>query len=141
MYLESNGCLLKLANLIGSLTKTDHYYMGAATIFADLGRYATKENLLKFNARDYFFRCGLLLLAFNDLILLEEKYLPQFYEYDIFFKNSREHDFLVTIASTVKHENIHRFADHVFLYHLAAGLDDWCMTLLKRVRNIIEKQD
>ena len=71
MYLESNGCLLKLANLMGSLTKRENYYMEAANIFFDLGRYATKENLLKFNARDYFFRCGLLLLPFDDTIRRE----------------------------------------------------------------------
>ena len=141
MYLESNGCLLSLANLMGSLTTTDRHYIEAATIFLDLGRYATKENLLKFNASDHFFRCGLLLLAFNDMILLEERFIPRFYEYDIFFKNSREHDFLLNIASAIKLENIHKFADHIFLYHVAVGLDSWCLTLLNKMRLFIEKYD
>merc|ERR1712129_637824 len=95
LKMESNMCLLKMANLMGSINMVEFdekFLIDAANVFLDLGRDSMQENLSKFNTRKYFVKSGLLLLATisnnKNWKNIFQQYLKYFHQSDALFQNS-----------------------------------------------------
>ena len=110
MVQQSDLCLLKCA-----------YYQGLMEEFEDsaeiysVGLRCLDSNLVKFNARDYFLRAGLVLLAAGEPYHKKlKKYLMKFKNRDPSFCYSRECLFVENLIALFGSSDLHVFADHVY---------------------------
>ena len=124
------------------------YYQGlleefdeSAELYAAVGLRCLDNNLLKFNARDYFLRAGLLYLAAGEEhhSKLKTK-LMDFKTGDASFAFSRECLFLENMLAMFGGSDIHSFADHVYNFDNVAHLDSWCLEMLYELRSQIQEQ-
>jgi len=132
---QSDLCLVKVAYYQGLMEEFDD----AAIIYADVGFRCLDNNLLRFNARDYFFRSGLLMIAAGPLAFnrLKRK-MMDFKTADPSFAYSRECLFLENMLVLYHSSDIHAFADHVYNFDNVSHLDSWCLEMLYEIRNLVQ---
>ena len=131
MVEQSDLCLLKCAYYQGLMEE----FHDAAEIYASVGMRCMDNNLRKFNARDSFLRCGLLLLASGKESHKKlKKKLMDFKTADASFAFSRECMFMENMMAMYGGSDIHVFADHVYNFDNVAHLDSWCLEMLFELR-------
>ena len=135
MVQQSDLCLLKCAYYQGLMEEFDD----AAEIYANVGLRCLDHNLIKFNARDYFLRCGLVMLAAGETHHRKlKKYLMKFKHRDPSFCYSRECLFLENLLAMHGSSNIHVFADHVYDFDNVSHLDSWCLEMLYELKTQVQ---
>lgn len=137
MMLQSNQCRFQAALLLGS--KEVKRYKDASQCFLSIGESMQQQNILRFRAKECFFRSGLLELAMG--ILNMEGFrcqMEKIRSLDPQFASTRECQFLENLFTIRNNQNIHDFADHVYFFELTCDLDAWCLDLLQCVRSDIE---
>lgn len=71
-----------------------------------------------------------------------EHYMKKWVSIDYAFEYSREHRFLTNLMAIIPKLDMHAFADHVYSFDCVAGLDEWSLRLLNRVReDMVEEID
>uniref|UniRef100_A0A6G3MGU0 Alpha-soluble NSF attachment protein (Trinotate prediction) n=1 Tax=Henneguya salminicola TaxID=69463 RepID=A0A6G3MGU0_HENSL len=96
-----------------------------------------KTPLIKFGAKEYFFRACLVALCYD--ILEAQVYLDKFNEADPSFQNSREGELIKEILRSVDDADVNIFVDAVKKYDSISRLDPWFVQLLNRIKKPLEE--
>jgi len=129
---SANKCLLKVAQYAGQLEQ----YPKAIEIYEQVAMSAMDNQLLRYSAKDHFFRAALCHMCqdIQDAGTAVAKYEEMFPA----FTDSREYKLLKTLLQALEDQNLDAFTDAVRDYDSISRLDQWYTTMLLRVKKTIE---
>lgn len=131
---SANKCLLKVAQFSAQIEK----YARAIEIYEQVGTNSLDNNLLKYGARDHFFRAALCHLAVDHLNC--QQALARYESLMPAFADSRECNFLKQLVTAIEENNMENFTNAVKDYDNISRLDNWSTTLLLRVKKAINEE-
>jgi len=132
---SANKCLLKVATYAAQLEK----YERAIQIYEEVGMSCMDNSLLKYSAKDHFFRAAVCHLCVDTL---NAQHAIQKYE-DLFpqFGDARECKLLKTLLQAIEDEDVDAYTDAIKDYDSISRLDQWNTTMLLRVKKRINQDD
>ena len=131
---SSHKALIRVAHLCAT-TEPPELDKSADT-FAKVGGECLSNNLLKFQAKGYFFNAFLCILARTDVVAADGA-LNRFKEMDYTFPGSRECKLCEDILQSFKDANADAFTDAIYNYDQISKLDPWKTTLLLKIKTAI----
>lgn len=132
---SANKCLLKVALYAAELES----YKKAISIYEQVGTNALESSLLKYSAKEYFFRAALCHLC-NDVVDAPMA-LGRYEEMYPAFQDSRECKLVKALLEHLEAQNVDGFTDSVKEYDQISRLDQWYTTMLLRVKKTIQGED
>jgi len=132
---SANKCMLKVAQYAAQLEN----YEKAIQIYEQVAASALESPLLKYSAKDYFFRASICHLCVDSLnaqhaiIKYEEQYPA--------FGDSREAKLIKTLVQHLEDQDVENFTESVKGYDAISRLDTWYTTMLLRVKKQIPVED
>jgi len=129
---SANKCLLKVAGYAAQLEQ----YQKAVDIYEQVGTNAMDSPLLKYSAKDYFFKAALCHFCID---MLNAKLAVQKYE-ELFpaFSGSRECTLMKKLLDAHEEQNIDSYTEAVKEYDAISRLDQWLTTMLLRIKKTIQ---
>lgn len=129
---SANKCLLKVAGYTAQLEQ----YQKAIDIYEQVGTNAMDSPLLKYSAKDYFFKAALCHFCID---MLNAKLAVQKYE-ELFpaFSGSRECTLMKKLLDAHEEQNIDSYTEAVKEYDAISRLDQWLTTMLLRIKKTIQ---
>lgn len=129
---SANRCLLNVARYAAQLEQ----YNKAIEIYEQVGASCIENSLLKYSAKEYFFRAALCQMCIDSVNaqLSVQKY-EQMYPA---FSDSRECKFVKALQEKVAHEDSDGFTELVKEYDSISRLDQWFTTILLKIKKQIE---
>lgn len=103
-----------------------------------IGTASIENALLKYGAKDHFFRAGLCHLCIDHLNC--QQAIARYESILAAFADSREANFLKQLAQSVDENNVENFTNTVKDYDSMSRLDNWCTTLLLRVKKTMNEE-
>ena len=134
----ANKCLLKVAMYAAQ----QENYRKAINIYEEVASVSLESSLLKYSAREYFFKAVLCKMCEcmctdpsspDSIEGVIEKYSQMFPA----FEDSREYKLLMSIVEAHKEESTEQFTAAVSDYDAISRLDQWYTTILLRIKNSI----
>uniref|UniRef100_A0A182QMW2 Soluble NSF attachment protein n=1 Tax=Anopheles farauti TaxID=69004 RepID=A0A182QMW2_9DIPT len=125
---SANKCMLKVAQYAAQLED----YEKAIQIYEQVAGSCLDSSLLKYSAKEYFFRAALCHLSV-DLLNAQhamEKYAQQYPA----FQDSREYKLVKTLCEHLEEQNVDGFTEAVKEYDSISRLDQWYTTILLRIK-------
>uniref|UniRef100_A0A3B4D9U9 Uncharacterized protein n=1 Tax=Pygocentrus nattereri TaxID=42514 RepID=A0A3B4D9U9_PYGNA len=134
-YSSANKCLLKVASYAAQLEQ----YPKAIEIYEQVGTHAMDSTLLKYSAKDYFFKAALCHFCID---MLNAKLALQKYE-EMFpaFSDSRECKLVKKLLDAYEEQNVDAYTDSVKEYDTISRLDQWLTTMLLRIKKTIQDNE
>jgi alpha-soluble NSF attachment protein len=132
----AKSCLVKVATFAAS--KGD--YAKAIEIFEQLGTSVVDDRLLKWGARDYFFKAGLCHLAQNDLVA-SKRAVEKYKDICATFSRERECELLEEIIAACENYDVEAFTQAVAKYDSITKIEPWKVDLLVKIKNNIKEED
>uniref|UniRef100_A0A4W4FNA8 N-ethylmaleimide-sensitive factor attachment protein, beta b n=1 Tax=Electrophorus electricus TaxID=8005 RepID=A0A4W4FNA8_ELEEL len=131
-YSSANKCLLKVASYSAQLEQ----YQKAIEIYEQVGTNTMDNPLLKYSAKEYFFKASLCHFIVDELNakLAVEKYEEMFPA----FSDSRECKLLKKLLEAHEEQNAEAFTDAVKEFDSISRLDQWLTTMLLRIKKTIQ---
>lgn len=131
---SANKCLLKVAQYAAQLEQYDK----AIELYERVGQASLESSLLKYSAKEHFFRAALCHLCVD---LLNAQHAIQKYE-EMYpaFTDSREHKLLKNLMQHLEEQNVDGFTDAVKEYDSISRLDQWYTTILLRIKKQVADQ-
>jgi len=129
----SNGLKQKAAELLGE----GREYVQAAELLERVGRDALKSNLLKFGAKEHFFKAGIMALCTGDTVRVSNA-VDKYCGWDPAFEGTRECDLLRDLKDAFDLEDAPQFATKAKEFNDLSRLDAWKTSMLLRVRQLID---
>ncbi|XP_054598565.1 N-ethylmaleimide-sensitive factor attachment protein, alpha b isoform X1 [Nothobranchius furzeri] len=132
---SANKCLLKVATYAAQLEQ----YPKAIEIYEQVGTYAMDSTLLKYSAKDHFFKAALCHFCVD---MLNAKLAVQKYE-EMFpaFSDSRECKLLKKLLDAYEEQNVEAYTDSVKEFDTISRLDQWLTTMLLRIKKTIQDDE
>ncbi|XP_053824534.1 alpha-soluble NSF attachment protein [Vidua chalybeata] len=134
---SANKCLLKVAAYAAQLEQ----FPRAIDIYEQVGAVAMDSPLLKYSAKEHFFRAALCHFCVD---MLNAKLAVQRYE-EMFpaFSDCRECKLIKKLLEAHEEQNVDAFTDAVKEFDAVSRLDQWLTSLLLRIKRSIpgEEQD
>ncbi|XP_043975415.1 N-ethylmaleimide-sensitive factor attachment protein, alpha b isoform X1 [Gambusia affinis] len=132
---SANKCLLKVATYAAQLEQ----YQKAIEIYEQVGTHAMDSTLLKYSAKDHFFKAALCHFCVD---MLNAKLAVQKYE-EMFpaFSDSRECKLLKKLLDAHDEQNVEGYTDAVKEYDTISRLDQWLTTMLLRIKKTIQDDE
>ncbi|XP_009472896.1 PREDICTED: alpha-soluble NSF attachment protein [Nipponia nippon] len=132
---SANKCLLKVATYAAQLEQ----YQKAVEIYEQVGTSAMDSPLLKYSAKEYFFKAALCHFCID---MLNAKLAVQKYE-EMFpaFTDSRECKLVKKLLDAHEEQNIDAYTDAVKEYDSISRLDQWLTTMLLRIKKTIQGEE
>ncbi|KAJ3437273.1 alpha-soluble nsf attachment protein [Anaeramoeba flamelloides] len=130
----SNQCLLKVALYSAQLGQYDR----AIDIYENVATESLENNLLKWSAKDYFLRAGILHLCAGDVVSARKGF-ERYQELDITFTGQRECTFLDDIITAFEEGDVEKFTNVVYDYDSISKLDAWKISMLLKVKSQIKQ--
>ncbi|XP_045075953.1 N-ethylmaleimide-sensitive factor attachment protein, alpha b isoform X2 [Coregonus clupeaformis] len=132
---SANKCLLKVATYVAQLEQ----YQKAIEIYEQVGTNAMDSTLLKYSAKDYFFKAALCHFCVD---MLNAKLALQKYE-EMFpaFSDSRECKLVKKLLDAYEEQNVDVYTDAVKEYDTVSRLDQWLTTMLLRIKKTIQEDE
>uniref|UniRef100_A0A8C7WZJ3 N-ethylmaleimide-sensitive factor attachment protein, alpha b n=1 Tax=Oryzias sinensis TaxID=183150 RepID=A0A8C7WZJ3_9TELE len=132
---SANKCLLKVATYAAQLEQ----YQKAIEIYEQVGTYAMDSTLLKYSAKDHFFKAALCHFCVDTL---NAKLAVQKYE-EMFpaFSDSRECKLLKKLLDACEEQNVDAYTDSVKEFDSISRLDQWLTTMLLRIKKTIQDDE
>jgi len=132
---SANKCMLKVAEYAATLEN----YEKAIKIYEQVAAASLENTLLKYAAKEQFFRASLCHLCVD---ALNAQHAVQRYEEQYpAFADSREAKLIKTICSEIENQDIEAFTEAVKYYDSVSRLDNWFTTLLLRVKKSLSEPD
>lgn len=131
---SANKCLLKVAQYAAQLEQYDK----AIEIYERVGQSSLESSLLKYSAKEHFFRAALCHLCVDHLNAQHS--IQKYEEMYPAFTDSREHKLLKTLMQHVEEQNVDGFTDAVKEYDSISRLDQWYTTILLRIKKQVAEQ-
>ncbi|XP_068256982.1 alpha-soluble NSF attachment protein [Nyctibius grandis] len=132
---SANKCLLKVATYAAQLEQ----YQKALEIYEQVGTTAMDSPLLKYSAKEHFFKAALCHFCID---MLNAKLAVQKYE-EMFpaFTDSRECKLLKKLLDAHEEQNVDAYTDAVKEYDSISRLDQWLTTMLLRIKKTIQGEE
>uniref|UniRef100_A0A8C2XI42 N-ethylmaleimide-sensitive factor attachment protein, alpha b n=1 Tax=Cyclopterus lumpus TaxID=8103 RepID=A0A8C2XI42_CYCLU len=132
---SANKCLLKVATYAAQLEQ----YPKAIEIYEQVGTHAMDSTLLKYSAKDHFFKAALCHFCVD---MLNAKLAVQKYE-EMFpaFSDSRECKLLKKLLDAYEEQNVEAYTDSVKEFDTISRLDQWLTTMLLRIKKTIQDDE
>ncbi|OWF43827.1 alpha-soluble NSF attachment protein-like [Mizuhopecten yessoensis] len=132
---SANKCLVKVAHYAAQLEQ----YEKAIEIYEQIGTSCMDNQLLKYSAKDYFFKaamCHMCVDVLNAQIAIKkfEDIFPQ-------FTDSRECKLVKKLLEACEEQNTDTYTDAVKEYDSISRLDQWTTTILLRIKKTINSED
>ncbi|XP_054714269.1 alpha-soluble NSF attachment protein-like [Uloborus diversus] len=129
---SANKCLLSVAKYSAQLEQFEK----AIEIYEQIAASSLESSLLKYSAKDYFFRAGLCHLCVD---LLNAQYaVARYEEMNPSFTDSRECKLLKALMEKLEEQDVDGFTDAVKEYDSISRLDQWYTTILLRIKKSIQ---
>ncbi|XP_067293854.1 N-ethylmaleimide-sensitive factor attachment protein, alpha a [Pseudorasbora parva] len=131
----ANKCLLKVATYAAQMEQ----YQKAIEIYEEIGAYSMDTTLLKYGAKDHFFKAALCHFCVD---MLNCKLAVQKYE-DMFpaFSDARECKLLKKLLDVYEEQNSDAFAEAIREFESITRLDQWQTTMLLRIKRTIQDEE
>lgn len=128
----ANKCLLKVAQYASQLEQYDK----AITIYEQVAAGAITSALLRYSAKDHYFRAALCRMCVDtqDASTSVARYEEAFPS----FADSRECKLVKTLIGAVEEQNTDAFTEAVRSYDSISRLEQWYTTILLRIKKSIE---
>ncbi|XP_010220799.1 PREDICTED: alpha-soluble NSF attachment protein [Tinamus guttatus] len=132
---SANKCLLKVATYAAQLEQ----YQKALEIYEQVGTSAMDSPLLKYSAKEHFFRAALCHFCVD---MLNAKLAVQKYE-EMFpaFSDSRECKLVKKLLDAHEEQNVDAYTDAVKEFDSISRLDQWLTTMLLRIKRSIQGEE
>uniref|UniRef100_A0A674HN66 NSF attachment protein alpha n=1 Tax=Taeniopygia guttata TaxID=59729 RepID=A0A674HN66_TAEGU len=132
---SANKCLLKVAAFAAQLEQ----FPRAIDIYEQVGAVAMDSPLLKYSAKEHFFRAALCHFCID---MLNAKLAVQRYE-EMFpaFSDCRECKLLKKLLEAHEEQNVDAFTDAVKEFDSISRLDQWLTALLLRIKRSIQSDE
>uniref|UniRef100_A0A672HNA4 Beta-soluble NSF attachment protein-like n=1 Tax=Salarias fasciatus TaxID=181472 RepID=A0A672HNA4_SALFA len=129
---SANKCLLKVGAYCAQLEQ----YQKAIEIYEQVGANTMDNPLLKYSAKEYFFKASLCHFIVDELNakIAVEKYEEMFPA----FSDSRECKLLKKLLEAHEEQNSEAFTEAVKEFDSISRLDQWHTTLLLRIKKTIQ---
>nr|CAD7396442.1 unnamed protein product [Timema cristinae] len=125
---SANKCLLKVAQYAAQLENYDK----AIKIYEQVAGSSLDSSLLKYSAKEYFFRAALCHLCVD--VLNAQHALERYQEMYPAFQDSREYKLLKVLIDHMEEQNVDGFTEAVKDYDSISRLDQWYTTILLRIK-------
>eukprot|EP00092_Neocalanus_flemingeri_P101350 GFUD01129591.1.p1 GENE.GFUD01129591.1~~GFUD01129591.1.p1 ORF type:complete len:293 (-),score=128.24 GFUD01129591.1:136-1014(-) len=132
---SATKCLVKVAQYSAQLEKYDK----AIQIYEQIAATALQSSLLKYSAKDHFFRASLCHLCVDSINA--QHAVSKYEEQHPAFGDSREAKLVKTLISEIENQDIEAFTVAVKQYDSISRLDAWYTTLLLRVKKGLSDGD
>jgi len=132
---SANKCLVKVAEYSATLEKYDK----AIKIYEQIATDCIASNLLKYAAKDYFFKALLCHLCVDSLNAVHA--LSRYEDQYPAFTDSREAKLIKSLCQEIDNEDVDAFTEAVKAYDSISRLDSWHTTLLLKVKKTINDGD
>lgn len=129
---SANKCILHVAKYCAQLEQ----YEKAIEIYEQVASYSLDNSLLKYSAKEYFFRAGLCHLCVD--LLNAQHALAKYEEMCPSFTDSRECVFLKALIEKLEEQDVDAFTDVVQKYDSISRLDQWYTSVLLRIKKSIQ---
>ncbi|XP_051981620.1 alpha-soluble NSF attachment protein-like [Xyrauchen texanus] len=131
----ANKCLLKVATYAGQIEQ----YQKAIEIFEQIGTYSMDTTLLKYGAKDHFFKAALCHFCVD---MLNCKLAVQRYE-EMFpaFSDARECKLLKKLLDAYEEQNIDAYTEAIKEFDSITRLDQWQIAMLLRIKKTIQDDE
>uniref|UniRef100_A0A8K9UI17 N-ethylmaleimide-sensitive factor attachment protein, alpha a n=1 Tax=Oncorhynchus mykiss TaxID=8022 RepID=A0A8K9UI17_ONCMY len=133
--IAANKCLLKVATYAAQLEQ----YQKAIEIYEQIGTYAMDSVLLKYGAKDHFFKAALCHFCVD---MLNARLSVQRYE-EMFpaFSDARECKLVKKLLDAYEEHDVDAFTDAVKDFDSISRLDQWNTTMLLRIKKQIQDDE
>ncbi|KAI8482637.1 PREDICTED: alpha-soluble NSF attachment protein-like [Branchiostoma belcheri] len=128
---SANKCLLKVAQYAAQLEQ----YPKAIEIYEQVAVTAMDNSLLKYSAKEYFFKAALCHLCVD--LLNAQQAVQKYEEMFAAFSDTRECKLLKTLMTALEEQNADMYTDAVKDYDSITRLDQWLTTMLLRIKRTI----
>lgn len=129
---SANKCLLQVARYSAQMEN----YERAIEIFEQVGKSALDSALLKTSAKEYFFKAALCHLCIDTLNATQA--VAKYSEIFPAFHNSREFNFITTLANRLEDQDLDGFTAAVADYDAISRLDQWYTDILLRIKKQLQ---
>lgn len=131
----ANKCLVKVAQFSAQLENYDK----AVQIYEQVAASCLESNLLKYSAKDYFFKAALCHLCIDPLNASHaiQRYEDQYPA----FGDARECKLIRSLVSALEEQDVESFTNTVAEYDSISRLDAWHTALLLKVKKGIPVED
>jgi len=129
-------CILKYAEF----SADDGELQEAIKIFEEEGSKALQNQLLQYNAKEHFFRAGILHLVMGDTVTINIS-VEKYGSLDPRFAGSREGELLAALAKAFEEKDIETFLDKLQDYDSISRLDAWKTRFLTKVKEAMTTED
>jgi alpha-soluble NSF attachment protein len=133
---HANGCLLKVAHFAATLND----YEKAIKLFEEIAAKSLDNNLLKWSAKEYFFKAGLCRLCIGDHIS-SRRALDNFRETDPSFSGQREYKLLENLLNAQESSDLEKFENDVGDYESINKPDAWKAEIIGRIKSALKSQE
>ncbi|KAG7314578.1 hypothetical protein KOW79_021881 [Hemibagrus wyckioides] len=132
---SANKCLLKVATYAAQLEQ----YQKAIQLYEQIGTYCMDNTLLKYGAKDHFFKAALCHFCVD---MLNAKLAVQRYE-EMFpaFSDSRECKLIKKLLNAHEEQDVDSFTNAVKEFDSITRLDQWHTTMLLRIKKSIQEDE
>ncbi|XP_050183177.1 alpha-soluble NSF attachment protein-like, partial [Myiozetetes cayanensis] len=132
---SANKCLLKVATFAAQLEQ----FPRAIDIYEQVGSVAMDSPLLKYSAKDHFFRAALCHFCIDQINarLAVQRYEGMFPA----FSDSRECKLLKKLLEAHEEQNVDAFTDAVKEFDSISRLDQWLTTILLRLKRSLQAEE
>nr|CAA58050.1 SNAP-type protein [Doryteuthis pealeii]prf//2106379A SNAP-type protein [Doryteuthis pealeii] len=128
----ANKCFLKVAQYSAQLEQ----YQKAIDIYEQVASNCMENALLKYSAKDHFFRAALCHMC-NDIVNAK-LVIPKYEEMFPAFSDSRECNLLKSVLDSM--DNVDEFTKAVADYDSISRLDQWLTMMFLRIKNQITEE-
>jgi alpha-soluble NSF attachment protein len=132
---SANKCMLKVAQYAAQLENYDK----AIQIYEQVAASALESSLLKYSAKEHFFRATLCHLCVD--ALNAQHAITKYEEQYPAFGDSREAKLIKGLIAEIENQDIEAFTELVKQYDQISRLDTWYTTMLLRVKRTLDDGD
>jgi alpha-soluble NSF attachment protein len=124
-----NKALLKVALLSAQLERYDR----AFEIYEEVATKMVDNSLLKWSAKEYFFKAGLCRLCSGDIVAAKRA-IEGYEQVYPGFRDQREQKLLLNILHAIEEEAVDQYTKAVADFDAVSTLDAWTTTILLRIK-------
>lgn len=125
---SANKCVLKVALYASQLENYDK----AIQIYEEVAATSLESSLLKYSAKEYFFRAALCHLCVD--VLNAQHAIGRYIEQYPAFQDSREYKLIKILIEHIEEQNVEGFTEAVKEYDSITRLDRWHTVILLRIK-------
>ncbi|XP_076318764.1 alpha-soluble NSF attachment protein-like isoform X1 [Tachypleus tridentatus] len=129
---SANKCLLNVAKYAAQMEQ----YLKAIEIYEEVAASSLESPLLKFGAKEYFFRAALCHMCID--VLNAQHSVNKYEEMNPSFIDSRECKLLKVLIEKCEEQDVDGFTDAVKEYDSIFRLDQWYTSLLLKIKRNIQ---